>query len=124
MAHMKLEYKSAALTRGVSLEIFLPTDGWGAEVPFPYRTLYFLPGYSGDSDEIYTYLSMRRQSDLKGVAVVIVNGDNSFYVDHPRRNMNYSTFVGKEVVEMTRKLLPLSHKREDTYLAGVSMGGY
>ena len=38
--------------------------------------------------------------------------------------MNYSTFVGKEVVEMTRKLLPLSHKREDTYLAGVSMGGY
>ena len=30
MAHMKLEYKSAALTRGVSLEIFLPTDGWGA----------------------------------------------------------------------------------------------
>lgn len=37
MAHMKLEYKSAALTRGVSLEIFLPTDGWGAEVPFPYR---------------------------------------------------------------------------------------
>ena len=124
MAHMKLEYKSAALTRGVFLEIFLPTDGWGAEVPFPYRTLYFLPGYSGDSAEIYTYLSMRRQSDLKGVAVVIVNGDNSFYVDHPQRNMNYSTFVGKEVVEMTRKLLPLSHKREDTYLAGVSMGGY
>ena len=56
--------------------------------------------------------------------MVIVNGDNSFYVDHPRRNMNYSTFVGKEVVEMTRKLLPLPHKREDTYLAGLSMGGY
>lgn len=124
MAHIKLEYKSTALTRGVSLEIFLPTDGWSAEVPFPYRTVYFLPGYSGDSDEIYTYLSMRRQSELKGVAVVIVNGDNSFYVDHPLRNMNYSTFVGREVVEMTRKLLPLSHKREDTYLAGLSMGGY
>ena len=25
---------------------------------------------------------------------------------------------------MTRKLLPLSHRREDTFIAGISMGGY
>lgn len=36
----------------------------------------------------------------------------------------YSTYVGKELVEVTRKLFPLSHRREDTYIAGISMGGY
>ena len=33
-------------------------------------------------------------------------------------------YVGKELVEMTRKMFPLSEKREDTYIGGISMGGY
>lgn len=28
------------------------------------------------------------------------------------------------MVELTRRLLPLSTRREDTYIAGISMGGY
>lgn len=29
-----------------------------------------------------------------------------------------------ELVEFTRKMFPLSHKKEDTFIAGLSMGGY
>lgn len=125
MALIKLEYKSKALVQSVSVNVILPTDSFdGIEVPTPYKTLYFLPGYSGNSTELLTYLSFRKQSELKRIAVVIPDGYNSFYIDHPERNACYSEFIGKELVQMTRKLLPLSDKKEDTYIGGISMGGY
>ena len=34
----------------------------------------------------------------------------------------YSTYVGKELVEVTRKMLPLSTKREDTFIGGFPWG--
>lgn len=125
MAIIKLEYKSKALVRGVSVTVIVPTDAFdGKEIQTPYKTLYFLPGYSGDSTELLTYLSFRKQAELKGIAIVIPDGYNSFYVDHPERNACYSTFIGEELVQMTRKLFPLSEKREDTFIGGISMGGY
>ena len=125
MAFVKLQYKSMALTRGVTVNVFLPSDGIsGTETELPYRTVYFLPGYSADSTEILTYLGMRRECELKGIAIVIPDGCNSFYVDHVKRGAGFSAFVGKELVDVTRKFLPLSQRREDTYIAGISMGGY
>lgn len=124
MAFITLNYKSMALMRSVAVTVFLPTDMMLTDAKPPFKTLYFLPGYSADSMELCSYLNFRAQSELKGIAVVIPNGDNSFYLDHPGRNSNYSTFVGKELVEVTRQLLPLSDKREDTYIGGISMGGY
>lgn len=125
MAYIKMQFKSAALMRAVTVRVLLPTDAvCGEETEPPYRTVYFLPGYSADSTELITYLGLRRECELKGVAVIVVDGCNSFYVDHPERNECFSVFIGKEVVEFTRKLFPLSARREDTWLAGISMGGY
>lgn len=124
MAFIKLNYKSKELGREISAQVFLPADLLGKEAEPPYRTCYFLPGYSAGGTELYTYLGFRMQCDLKGIAVVIPEGENSFYIDHPERGMNYSSYVGAELVEMTRKLLPLSDKREDTYIGGISMGGF
>ena len=88
--------------------MFLPCcDGWGnAEKPF--KTLYFLPGFSASGKELSTSLSFRLQSMMKGIAVVIPDGDNSFYVDRPDRFAWYSKFVGSEIVEVTRSIFPLS----------------
>jgi S-formylglutathione hydrolase FrmB len=52
------------------------------------------------------------------------SGDNSFYVDRPEGWNNYGEFIGQELVEVTRKMFYLSHKREDTFIGGLSMGGY
>ncbi len=124
MAYIEMNYKSESLMRSVSLNVFLPCcDGWGnAEKPF--KTLYFLPGFSASGKELSTSLSFRLQSMMKGIAVVIPDGDNSFYVDRPDRFAWYSKFVGSEIVEVTRSIFPLSVKREDTFIGGISMGGY
>lgn len=124
MAFIQTEYKSNALLRGTSVKVILPTDGMAGGVEPPFRTVYFLPGYSTTATELITYLSMRNQAELKGLAIVLPDGENLFYQDLPERMTLYSTYVGEELVEVTRKLFPVSDKREDTYIAGISMGGY
>ena len=123
MAYIELQYKSMALMRGVNVTVILPTDGMAGAVPEPpYKTLYMLPGYSATALEIVTYLGLRAQAELKGIAIVIPDGENLFYQDVTQLHTFYSTYVGKELVEMTRKMFPLSEKREDTYIGGISMG--
>jgi len=125
MAYLKLQYMSAALSGMTTIHAYLPTDAMsGTPVEPPFKTVYFLPGYSNDAFNMMSYLGLRRECELKGIAIIIPDGNNSFYVDHPERMCCYSTFAGKELVEMTRKLLPLSAKREDTFIGGISMGGY
>ncbi|MBR1855303.1 MAG: prolyl oligopeptidase family serine peptidase [Lachnospiraceae bacterium] len=124
MAYLTFEYKSVALMRGVTIRAYLPDTAVAGIDTKPLKALYFLPGFSADSTEIATFLRLRRQVELKNIAVFIVDGNNQFYIDHPERYQNYSTFVGKEVVEVTRRMFPLSDKREDTYIGGISMGGY
>ena len=124
MAFLQIDYKSEALMRGVNIKVILPSDGMAGKWESPYKTLYLLPGYSATATELITYLGLRGQSELKGIAVVLPDGENLFYQDMPNRMTFYRTYVGQELVEVTRKLLPLSTKREDTFIGGISMGGY
>jgi len=61
---------------------------------------------------------------LNNLAIIMPDGENHFYVDDLRRNDMYSEMIGHELVELTRHMFPLSDKREDTILGGISMGGY
>ena len=45
-------------------------------------------------------------------------------MDRPATLNNYGIFIGEELVEITRRMFPLSRKREDTFIGGLSMGGY
>lgn len=124
MAYAEVQFLSSAITRFTTIRAYFPTDAMsGTKFEPPFKTLYFLPGFSNDAATLASYLGFRRECELKGIAVIIVDGENSFYVDHPKRLANYSAFI-KEVVEFTRMMFPLSEKREDTFLGGISMGGY
>lgn len=124
MANLHLNFRSDSLMRSVYPVVFLPDyNGWNDVKP-PYRTLYFLPGYSGGGLETATFTNFALYSALYGIAIVLVDGENSFYVDDDLRGAKFSEYVGKEIVEATRSLLPLSRRREDTYIGGISMGGY
>ena len=125
MSFIRTEVFSVCLKRNVSLTVILPDDAiTGVGVQPPYKTLYMLHGYSGEGMVLATYLSLRKHSELKGIAIVLPDGYNSFYIDHPERDENYSRFIGEELVAITRRMFPLSDKREDTFIGGISMGGY
>jgi S-formylglutathione hydrolase FrmB len=127
MAWLQVNFKSEKLIRNTTLNIVLPLEpGPGMPPkPFkPFRTLYLLHGLTGDSTDWLLNSQVYELAQQYDIAVVMMSGDNSFYTDHASSAERYSEFIGQELIEFTRKLLPLSDKREDTVIAGLSMGGY
>lgn len=130
MASFLVNFISQSLGRCVSVNVILPTDkmyfpGMKArEEGKPYKTLYLLHGVLGNYTDWLSGTRIQRWAEENELAVVMPSGDNAFYVDQPWSCNYYSRFIGEELVNFTRKTFPLSHKREDTYIAGLSMGGY
>ena len=124
MATLHMNFRSDCITRSVYPVVFLPDMNLWRDVQPPYPTLYFLHGYSGGALETAMFSNIALFAMRYGVAVVLADGENSFYVDDEKRGAMFSRFVGEELVEVTRSVLPLSAKREDTWIAGISMGGY
>ena len=129
MALLQVNFVSKTLMRTVPLNVILPVDkmvfpGMPVREEKPYKTLYLLHGVFGNYTDWVSGTCIQRWAEEKDLVVVMPSGDNMFYVDQANAHNFYGEFIGKELVEMTRKMFPLSHKREDTYIAGLSMGGY
>ena len=128
MALFETSFFSACYQRLVRMNVLLPVDLMlppGTPVDRgPYKTLYLLHGYRGNCDDWLQNSQIREISELFGLAVVMPSGYNGFYVDQPRSGIRGSEFIGHELVDFTRKMFPLSPKREDTIIAGLSMGGW
>lgn len=124
------DIKCKSLQRRTSVSVILPADNihflQDSEeiVPKPYKTLYLLHGLYGSDDIFLANTSIQKFAEDHGIAVVIPCGENSFYVDNEKAHAYYGEYVGQELLEITRNIFPLSHKREDTFIAGFSMGGY
>ncbi len=129
MALLQANFMSRSLMRTVPVNIILPVDklafpGTAHREATSYKTLYLLHGIFGNYMDWVSGTNIQRWAEEKDLAVVMPSGDNMFYVDQ-RESLNlYGEFIGKELVELTRKAFPLSHRREDTFIAGLSMGGY
>lgn len=124
MAFIHMNFRSSEITRSVYPLVFLPDLNQWRDIDPPYPTLYFLHGYSGGAMETAMFSNIALYAMRYGIAVVLADGENSFYTDDEKRNANFSRFFGEELVEVTRSVLPLSDRREDTWIAGISMGGY
>ena len=124
------DVKSKSLQRRTTISVILPADNvhflQDSEeiVPQPYKTLYFLHGLYGSDDIVLANTSIQKFAEDHGIAIVIPCGDNSFYLDNERAHAYYGEYVGQELLDITRNIFPLSDKREDTFIAGFSMGGY
>ena len=131
MALIQVNYLSRALFRVVPLNVVLPADkidyatgGYAMKEGQKFKTLYLLHGLLGNYTDWVSGTRIQRWAEEKGLAVVMPSGDNSFYFKSRTPWNDYETFIGKELVEVTRSMFPLSDKWEDTYVAGLSMGGY
>lgn len=129
MAYIQVNFMSQALMRTVPVNVILPVDKF--ELPgtvprpdAPFKTLYLLHGIFGNYTDWINGTCIQRWAEEKNLAVVMPSGDNMFYVDQPEVHNLYGEFIGRELVEITRRMFPLSHCREDTFIAGLSMGGY
>ncbi|MDE7011306.1 MAG: esterase family protein [Oscillospiraceae bacterium] len=124
MALIQVNFSSNSLKRMVPIQVILPVEKLEGTARGSFPTLYLLHGVTGNYTDWVSRTNIQRWAEAKGLAVVMPSGDNGFYVDHPGLHNCCGTFIGQELVEITRKMFPLSRCREDTFIAGLSMGGY
>lgn len=131
MALIEVNYLSGALYRTVPVNVILPLDDYDTnkreytvKEGYRFKTLYLLHGLLGNYTDWVTRTRIEKWATEKRLAVVMPSGDNSFYFRSRTPWNDYESFIGKELVEITRRMFPLSDKREDTFIAGLSMGGY
>lgn len=88
-----------------------------------YQTLYLLHGGFGDYSDWVRFTSIEKYAQENKVAIVMASVGNSFYMDMSHGG-KYFTYISEEVPKFARAMFPLSDKREDNFVAGLSMGGY
>lgn len=129
MAHLTIDLFSEALGMGQSVDVVLPQPtegqvGVDADVATgPPRVLYLLHGRSDDHTAWMRYTSIERYAAGAGLAVVMPAVARSFYTDEAQ-GYPYWSWVSEELPQLVRRFLRVSERPEDTYVAGLSMGGY
>ena len=128
MALFQVDFASKCFNHTVTLSVLVPSDFTGPPelVPplGPYKTVYLLHGFRGNHTSWLLNSQVEEMSRQFNIAFVMPSGHNGFYVDAPRSGIKGSAFIGRELVDFTRKLFPLSPARENTIIAGYSMGAY
>lgn len=132
MALIQGQFFSKKLKRLVSYSALIPVDvpdyllkeGEDLLAQSPFKTLYLLHGYSGNQQDWLTGSRIQDLAMRHRLAVIMPNGENSFYLDQVDREQHYGEFIGQELPEVMGRLFNLSSAREDRYIAGLSMGGF
>jgi len=126
MANISVRFYSNCLRRFTTFNMYLPNDIREDEpneseyANRPIKTLFLLHGYTGDADNwVPWYLA-----DKYNFAVVIPNGENSFWLDGISTGHAFCKFLGEELLEYVRRVFGLAQTKEDTYIMGLSMGGF
>lgn len=129
MAIINVNFLSESLMRSTDIKVILPIDkilfpGMKPREEKPFKTLYLLHGVLGDNNDWIKGTRIALWAQENNLAVIMPSGENQFYLNQKCPGFAYSDYIGKELVEITRKMFPLSDKREDTFIGGLSMGGY
>jgi putative tributyrin esterase len=85
--------------------------------------LYLLHGLSDDDTVWLRRTSIERYVAALGLAVVMPQVHRSFYTDEAR-GLRYWTFLTEELPQLVGRFFRISGETEDTFVAGLSMGGY
>jgi putative tributyrin esterase len=131
VALLRCDFFSDVLELSTSMTVILPqrtsaqiglagaARGPGAGHP----VLYLLHGLSDDATAWVRRTSIERYAAPLGLAVVMPQVDRSFYADQVHGN-RYRTFLVDELPSVVGEFFRVSPRREDTFVAGLSMGGY
>ena len=85
--------------------------------------LYLLHGMSDDHSIWLRRTSVERYATQYGLALVMPNAHRSYYTDMAC-GLKYWTYISEELPRLMHSFFKLSDKREDTFVAGLSMGGF
>ena len=131
MALLHVNFYSQLLRMASSMDVILPethqgigvdgTPAWDGESLLP--VLYLLHGTTDDHTIWQRRTSIERYCAGRKLAVVMPNGHLSAYCNQ-KYGHRYLDFITEELPDICCKMFRISRRREDNFIAGLSMGGY
>ena len=131
MPFLQVNFHSDALGLACSMNVLLPQPAGASQIGMSSAAdddhappvLYLLHGLSDDHTIWMRRTSIERYAAPLGLAVVMPAVNRSFYTDMAV-GPKYWTFISEELPTLCHRMFRLSSRREDTFAAGLSMGGY
>jgi S-formylglutathione hydrolase FrmB len=126
MISSQINFFSDVLATRCTLNVLLPQRrSANPQVTYhpPFRVLYLLHGYSDDQTAWQRWSSIERYAEGLNLAVLMPAAQNSFYTNMVHGG-KFFTFLTEELPALAHDLFPISSERADTFVAGLSMGGY
>lgn len=128
MALIHVTFFSESLGMDVGVDVILPQKATrqigmaAATREGKHPTLWLLHGSSDDHTIWQRRTSIERYAAPLGLAVVMPAVQHSSYANMAHGGRFYD-YVSEELPRVMRDFFPLSDKREDNFIAGLSMGG-
>ena len=124
MALIRIDHTPQTIQVNLPLNVIVPDPAKMAGVPVAKRkVLYLLHGLSEDASAWQRYTSIETLATAYGLVVVMPSAGRSFHIDLPN-GQKYFTYLVEELPQYLADLFGLAPRREDTFIAGSSMGGY
>lgn len=132
MALVNLNLTSQYLEGNTTVNIILPDKRpWVDGHEFyrsgkKYKVLWLLHGALGDASDWVRKSNIEVYACKRDLIVVMPSALNSFYMDWSKSFMmgyQMKSFLVDELMPLVQGWFPASAKREDNYIAGLSMGG-
>lgn len=126
MALATIDFFSHTLGMDTSMTVLLPEPRGQAPVAAPnrkYPVLYLLHGHSDDHTAWIRKSLIELLVREHDIMVVMPTTHRGFYCNG-KAGHHYFDFMSQELPVVVENFFPASSKREDRYVAGLSMGGY
>ncbi|MCI8418343.1 MAG: esterase family protein [Lachnospiraceae bacterium] len=126
MALVNMDFYSYYLGMDTPLTVLLPERRGRKPEPMPdkkYPVLYLLHGHGDDHTAWIRKSNVELLTRDHEMIVVMPAAHRGFYVDG-KSTYRYFSFLTEELPVVVGNLFPASQRREDTYICGLSMGGY
>lgn len=120
MALLEIKFHSNKLERHTSINVIKPNN---IKSNNDLQVLYLLHGYSGDYTNWVRYTSIEKYVEGTNLLVVMPSAYNGFYVDH-ENGEPYFSFLTEELPQFINDTFNITQTKENTFIAGLSMGGY
>lgn len=130
MAVMKINFLSKELALQVNVNAIIPSYSFADTITgrsevykkgMKFQTLWLLHGSTGDQDDYINFSNIVRYADEHKIAVIMPPALHTGFLDIVDGARGFS-FITGELMDMCYAMLPLSRKREDNFIAGLSMG--
>lgn len=128
MAFLQVQFFSECLNVASTINVIMPEPKQGigitgSENKLLPKVLYLLHGYSDDHSIWMRRTSVERYAASHNLAVIMPAVNHSFYCNEVYGE-KYWDYVSEELPKVVATMFRVSTNPEDTYVAGLSMGGY